>query len=70
MDKFEKLCIKIIDRNGNVSIQDIKDCGYDEGFAVEAIVRMSQCKNDSLIANANQNLLKRGIHHENRVVRG
>lgn len=62
MADFEALCKKIIDSNGNISVQDVLDCGY----SMEHFIRMSQSnvKAEKLVKNARQALLDRGIHYK------
>ena len=62
MADFEKLCKKIIDSNGNPSVQDVLDCGY----SMEHFIRMSQpnVKTEKLVKNAREALLARGIHYK------
>ena len=62
MANFEALCKKIIDSNGNPSVQDVLDCGY----SMEHFIRMSQSnvKAEKLVKNARQALLDRGIHYK------
>lgn len=62
MADFEMLCKRIIDSNGNPSVQDVIDCGY----GMEHFIRMSQpnVKADKLVKNARNALLDRGIHYK------
>ena len=59
MADFEMLCKKIIDSNGNPSVQDVLDCG----FSMEHFVKMSQqnVKAEKLVKNAREALRKRNI---------
>lgn len=61
MADFIKLCEKIIDTEGNPSVQDVMNCGY----SMEHFIRMSQpnVKADKLVHNAREALLARGIHY-------
>lgn len=62
MADFIKLCEKIIDTEGNPSVQDVMNCGY----SMEHFIRMSQpnVKADKLVYNAREALLARGIHYK------
>ena len=62
MADFIKLCVKIIDTNGNPSVQDVLDCGFN----MEHFIRIAQpnVKADKLVKNARQALLDRGIHYK------
>ena len=62
MADFEKLCKKIIDANGNPSVEDVLNCGY----SMEHFIRMSQptVKPEKLVHNAREALLARGIHYK------
>ena len=62
MENFTRLCKRIIDTNGNPSVQDVLDCGY----TMEHFIRMSQpnVKAERLVKNARQALLDRGIHYK------
>ena len=62
MADFIKLCEKIIDTDGNPSVQDVMNCGY----TMEHFIRMSQpnIKADKLVNNAREALLVRGIHYK------
>ena len=62
MADFINLCEKIIDTEGNPSVQDVMNCGY----SMEHFIRMSQpnVKADKLVHNAREALLARGIHYK------
>lgn len=62
MADFIKLCKKIIDTEGNPSVQDVMNCGY----TMEHFLRMAQpnIKADKLVHNAREALLARGIHYK------
>ena len=62
MADFIKLCEKIIDTEGNPSVQDVLSCGY----TFEHFLRMAQpnIKADKLVHNAREALLARGIHYK------
>lgn len=62
MADFIKLCKKIIDSNGNPSVNDVLECGY----TMEHFIRMSQpnIKADKLFKNARKALLDRGTHYK------
>ena len=62
MADFIKLCEKIIDTEGNPSVQDVMNCGY----SMEHFIRMRQpnVKADKLVHNAREALLARGIHYK------
>lgn len=62
MANFTRLCKRIIDTNGNPSVQDVFDCG----FTMEHFIRMSQpnVRADRLVKNARQALIDRGIHYK------
>ena len=62
MADFIKLCEKIIDTDGNPSVQDVMNCGY----TMEHFIRMAQpnVKADKLVHNAREALLARGIHYK------
>jgi len=62
MADFEGLCKRIIDSNGNVSCQDVLDCGY----SMENFIRLSQnnVKPEKLVKNARNELLARGLHYK------
>lgn len=62
MADFTRMCKRIIDTNGNPSVQDVLDCG----FSMEHFIKMSQptIKADKLVKNARQALLARGIHYK------
>ena len=59
---FEALCKKIIDTNGNPSVDDILSCGY----SMEHFIRLSQpdVNTEKLVKNARRELLDRGIHYK------
>ena len=62
MTDFIKLCEKIIDTEGNPSVQDVLICGY----TFELFLRRAQpnIKADKLVHNAREALLARGIHYK------
>lgn len=62
MADFIKLCEKIIDTEGNPSVQDVMNCGY----TFEHFLRIAQpnIKADKLVHNAREALLARGIHYK------
>ena len=62
MADFIKLCEKIIDTEGNPSVQDVLSCGY----TFEHFLRMAQpnIKADKLVHNAREALLASGIHYK------
>ena len=62
MADFESLCKKIIDTNGNPSVQDVLGCGY----SMEHFIRLSQpnVSAEKLVKNARENLLARGLHYK------
>lgn len=62
MANFESLCKKIIDTNGNISVQDVLNCGY----SMEHFIKLSQphVRAEKLVKNARDNLLARGIHYK------
>lgn len=61
MADFIKLCVKIIDTNGNPSVQDVLDCGY----SLENFIRLCQpnVKPEKLVKNAQIALKERGINY-------
>ena len=62
MADFIKMCQRIIDTNGNPSVQDVLDCG----FSMEHFIKMSQptIKADKLVKNAKESLSARGIPYK------
>lgn len=62
MADFIKMCKCIVDSNGNPSVQDVLDCGYN----MEHFLKMCQptIKADKLVKNAREALLARGIHYK------
>lgn len=62
MADFIKMCKRIIDTDGNPSVQDVLDCGY----SMEHFIRMSQptIKADKLVKNAREALMVRSIHYK------
>ena len=62
MADFIKLCEKIIDSQGNPTVNDVLECGY----SMEHFIKMSQSdiKADKLLKNARQALIDRGIHYK------
>ena len=60
MANFEILCKRIIDTNGNISLNDVRTAGYlDKDFD-----RLKSAKPEKLVKNARDNLLARGIHYK------
>ena len=59
---FEALCKKIIDTNGNPSVDDVLSCGY----SMEHFIRLAQpdVNTEKLVKNARRELLDRGIHYK------
>ena len=67
MEDFEKLCKVIIDTNGNPSVQQV----FDAGYSIEHFIRIAQpnVNRAKLVEHARQNLLDRGIHYKEWLVK-
>ena len=60
MINFEALCKRIIDTNGNITIEDTKETGYTDAH----FKRLKTAKPEKLVKNAREALLARGIHYK------
>lgn len=62
MENFINLCKVIIDTNGNLSVQDVLNCGFD--MEMFKRVTMPPIKAEQLVKNAREALRARKIYYK------